>query len=101
MNSLQKLLAYKAIQPYLSNADWLDLRQKLLIPPADIRRLVGRDVENYFILLCLGYESIETVVSLSEEVSKLAGVPTGDCILVLRGGRKLLVEVKSTINDDF
>lgn len=96
MVSLEKILAYVALKPFLSKADWKELGAKLGINEENLRRAWGKDVEDRFFLMALTCEVVEHIVVFHEGFAKLSQTPSPDGLLILRDGRRILVEVKAS-----
>lgn len=102
MVSIEKLTAFHSIKSYLSEADQLELAQKLGITEADIReRLTGKEKEIEFILTLDFLACCEHIVAFDEGVSQLTESDTPDLFVTLKSGKKFFIEIKSTKKDRF
>ncbi|HMJ70356.1 MAG TPA: hypothetical protein VK508_15735 [Cyclobacteriaceae bacterium] len=96
MASLEKILAYKQTQPFLTSEDWLQLGVKMGVTQEDVDRAWGKTAEDSFYLTALMYDKVHSIILLEESISQLSKLPTADCILVLKTGEKFFIEIKTT-----
>lgn len=95
-NSLEKILAYKAIKPFLSSDDWDQLGEKLNIDKESLRRTWGKTAEDSFFLIAYSYENVESIIVFNEAISKLTDTPSSDGLILFKDGSKFLIEVKAS-----
>src|SRR5690606_21445796 len=96
MNSLEKILAYQTMKPFLAKDEWEELGRKIGIDNQSLRRTRGKSIEDTFFLIAYSYETVENIMIFNEGMSKLTGTPSADGLAILRNGDKLLIEVKAT-----
>ena len=94
--SLEKILAYYSIKPFIKDEDWVELGKKFEITEADHKRIVGKALEDYFFVIVQCYSNVESTIVFNEALSKLTDTPSPDGLILFENGEKLLVEVKST-----
>src|SRR5690242_19164027 len=94
--SLEKILAYYNTKPFLKDEDWVELGKKFYITEADLKRVVGKTLEDYFFVMVQCYSNVESTVVFNEALSKLTDTPSPDGLILFKNHEKLLVEVKST-----
>lgn len=101
MTSLEKILAYQNLKPFLDNGDWTSLGQKLKLSEEDLKRTWGKNIEDSFFLIVQLYDQVDNIVVFNEGIAKLTDTPSADGLIILKNGDKLLVEVKASRDSEW
>jgi Holliday junction resolvase len=94
--SLDKILAFYNIAKYIGRRDVNDLKKKLQLNDIDLQRYTGKNIEEMFYVILLLCDNIDCIIPFNEQVSKIISVPTPDVLIILKDGRRFLIEIKST-----
>lgn len=94
--SLEEIMAYYNLLPFMKNEDWVEIGKKLEISQDDLKRVLGKTLEDYFFVMVRCYTNVEAAIVFNEALSKLTDTPSPDGLILFKDGKKLLVEVKST-----
>lgn len=94
--TLEKILAFYNVRPYLSKRDSQSLQKKLHLIDEDLSRYVGKDFEERFYIMLLFRDNIEYILPFDEQIAKIAGIPSPDVLVTLKTGERLLIEMKAT-----
>ena len=94
--SLEKILAYYNIKPFMKDDDWVELGRKIKINQTDLRRIGGKTLEDYFFVMVQCYDNVEGTIVFNEALSKLTDTPSPDGLILFKNGNSFLIEVKST-----
>jgi hypothetical protein len=99
---LETILAYYNIKPFLKHEDWVELGKKLQVDKKEVEaRISGKILEDSFFLIARCSHEVEALISFSEVLSKITDTPSPDGLIVFKNGEKILVEVKSTKDDEW
>ena len=103
MASLEDILAFKQIFPYLSDEQRKSIPAAIGISIDEInRRMIGKIKEDEFILILLFFDVCKSMSGFDEGLSKLGDKTyTSDLILELKNRMKFLLEIKHTDKERF
>jgi len=99
MTSLDKIIAYKNIIPYLKTEEREELSKKLGLSESDkTTRIGGLENETELFLILFYLKSCKNIVAIDEAPSVLTGTYSPDALIELKNGEKFFLEIKS-VND--
>lgn len=97
---MEKIKAYQQVESFLTLEDAEELATKLGLTEDDLkRRIQGKDSEFDFLLRCHALGQIEHIIAFEEGLSRLTNTVTLDYLFILKNGRRLAIEVKTTEKD--
>ncbi|WP_294363047.1 hypothetical protein [uncultured Clostridium sp.] len=97
MSDFNKILAFQNMMPYLSEDEQNKLAQTLGMKIEEIiKRLVGKNKEDEFILILLFMNICKSITAFDEGISQLLKTATSDLLVELNNGEKFMLEIKHT-----
>ncbi|MEH6945069.1 hypothetical protein, partial [Bacillus sp. JJ722] len=94
---MEKIKSYHSIKSFLNENQREKVAEMLNLKDEDLtRRQEGKEAEYEFLLRCFVLGKIEDVIAFEEGVSKLTNTVTTDYLFILKDGKRLAIEVKST-----
>lgn len=102
MSDIERLKAYHNLEPYLDDRGREILLGLLKLSDKNLeKRLNGKNKEIEFLLMMYGFGVCEDIISFDESSSQLTGTNTPDNLVILKNGKKILIEIKSTEKEFF
>lgn len=101
-SSLEKILSYKGLKPFLLKEEWLELGRQFNIDSEEVKqRMRGKIIEDAFLLIAYSYEGVDAILAFNEAISKLSGTPSPDGLIIFKNGSKYLFEVKAKTQNEW
>lgn len=100
MNStpMEKVKAYHSIKSFLNEEDRKKVAEMLQLNETDVtKRIWGKDNEQEFILMIYLLGNCKSIYAFEEGISKLTDSETSDLLIELKNGKRIIVEIKSTV----
>ncbi|MGN5650931.1 hypothetical protein [Bacillus sp. Brlt_9] len=96
---MEKIKANHSIKAFLKDEQRTEVEKMLNLSDEDLERMVGKEAECEFLFrsYCLG--EIKEIIAFEEGVSRLTKTSTSDFLFIMKNGRRLAVEVKTTKED--
>nr|WP_288247516.1 hypothetical protein [uncultured Romboutsia sp.]DAE87477.1 MAG TPA: holliday junction resolvase [Caudoviricetes sp.] len=104
MNStpMEKVKAYHSIKSFLNEEDRKKVAEMLQLNETDVtKRIWGKDNEQEFILMIYLLGNCKSIYAFEEGISKLTDSETSDLLIELKNGKRIIVEIKSTVRHKY
>ena len=95
---MEKVKAYHSIKSFLNEEDRKKVVEMLQLKEIDVtKRIWGKDNEQEFILIIYLLGNCKSIYAFEEGISKLTDSETSDLFIELKNGKRIIVEIKSTV----
>lgn len=92
--------AYHSVKSFLNNEQKKQVAEMLSLNEEDLTiRIEGKEKEAEFLFRAFSLNGIENIIAFEEGVSRLTDTPCVDFLFLMKNGRRIAVEVKTTKED--